>query len=113
MLPDWVKDRLARIPAHESFVVGRHGRASQSAARADAPPEHHDHDERLRAMPNIKREANSKVVSMALKKEKREPIRTAPKRFPLMRVCGLPQSPGKLMIPLVAGAGFEPATFGL
>jgi hypothetical protein len=66
-----------------------------------------------RAMPNIKREANSKVVSMVLKKEKREPIRTAPKRFPPMRVCGLPQIPAKLMIPLVAGAGFEPATFGL
>ena len=32
-----------------------------------------------RAMPNIKREANSKVVSMVLKKEKREPIPAAPK----------------------------------
>jgi integrase len=32
-----------------------------------------------RAMPNIKREANSKVVSMVPKKEKREPIAAAPK----------------------------------
>jgi integrase len=32
-----------------------------------------------KAMPNIKREANSKVVSMVLKKEKREPIAAAPK----------------------------------
>jgi hypothetical protein len=32
-----------------------------------------------RAMPNIKREANSKVVSMVLKKEKRELIAAAPK----------------------------------
>jgi len=41
----------------------------------------HDHDERLygRAVPNIKREANSKVVSMVLKKEKKEPIAAAPK----------------------------------
>ncbi|HEV2494672.1 MAG TPA: tyrosine-type recombinase/integrase [Terriglobia bacterium] len=31
-----------------------------------------------RAMPNIKREANSKVVSMVLKQEKREPIAAAP-----------------------------------
>ena len=31
-----------------------------------------------RAMPEIKREANSKVVSLVLKQEKREPIRTAP-----------------------------------
>jgi hypothetical protein len=36
-----------------------------------------------RAMPNIKREANSKVVSMVLKKEKREPITALPKQFPL------------------------------
>jgi len=31
-----------------------------------------------RAMPDIKREANSKVVRMVLKQEKREPIAAAP-----------------------------------
>ena len=35
-----------------------------------------------RAMPNIKREANSKVVRMVLKKEKGEPMVAAPKAVP-------------------------------
>ena len=35
-----------------------------------------------RAMPNIKREANSKVVRMVLKKEEREPMVAAPKAVP-------------------------------
>jgi hypothetical protein len=70
-----------------------------------------------KAMPNIKRQANSKVVGRVLKKENGEPITSAPQLvFPywgVVRGYRLPQIPGRLMIPLVAGAGFEPATFGL
>ena len=65
-----------------------------------------------RAMPSIKREANSKVVSMVSKKEKREPIGAAPVATFLLTgflgVCGLPQIPAKLMISLVAGDRFVP-----
>jgi hypothetical protein len=64
------------------------------------------------AMSSSKREANSKVVEMAVK-----PVAARPeRRFCLWGVFGsLSERPDlrKLLKDLVAGAGFEPATFGL
>jgi hypothetical protein len=112
--------RKAAIAAGIGPEIGWHAFGHTYRSRLDAtavPLKVQQELMRHASITNIKRQANSKVVGRVLKKENGEPITSAPQLvFPywgVVRGYRLPQIPGRLMIPLVAGAGFEPATFGL
>ena len=87
------------------------GRSARGATGADAPRQHHHHDECLR-------KGNAEYQAQGEQQGREHGVDERKKGancggslrvFLLLGVCGLSEIPRKFMRALVAGAGFEPA----